>query len=213
MKIGDSTSGQRAVYEVGMTGIPVYNVNNNCSTGSTALILAKQLIETGDNDCVMALGFEKMERGSLGNKFNDRTNPLDKHFLEMSELEGFGAGPPAAQLFGNAGEEHMKKYGSKPEHFAKIAYKNHKHSVNNPYSQFRDEYTLDQIKNSPVVHRVLTKLQCCPTSDGSACCILASEKFVKKHKLEAQAIEILGMEMVTDMPSSFSKSSINLVGK
>lgn len=195
-----------------MTGIPVYNVNNNCSTGSTALILAKQLIETGNNDCVMALGFEKMERGSLGVKFNDRTNPLDKHFLEMSEMVGFGAGPPAAQMFGNAGEEHMQKYGSKPEHFAKIAYKNHKHSVNNPYSQFRDEYTLDQIKNSPVVHRVLTKLQCCPTSDGSACCILASESFVKKHKLEAQAIEILGMEMVTDMPSSFSKSSINLVG-
>lgn len=78
----------------------------------------------------------------------------------MSDLVGFSAAPPAAQLFGNAGEEHMKLYGSKPEHFAKIAYKNHKHSVNNPNSQFRDEYTLDQIKNSPNVHRVLTKLQC-----------------------------------------------------
>lgn len=146
-----------------MTGIPVYNVNNNCSTGASALFLAKQLIENGQNDCIMALGFEKMERGSLSNKYNDRTNPLDKHMLEMNDLVGFSAGPPAAQLFGNAGEEHMKRYGSKPEHFAKIAYKNHKHSVNNPYSQFRDEYTLDQIKNSTVVHRVLTKLQCCPT--------------------------------------------------
>lgn len=209
---GDSTSGQRAVYEIGMTGIPIYNVNNNCSTGATALILAKQLIETGANDCVMALGFEKMERGSLGAKFTDRTSPMDKHFLAMSEMRGFEAGPPTAQLFGNAGIEHMEKYGSKPEHFAKIAYKNHKHSVNNPYSQFRDEYTLDQIKNSMAIHKnVLTKLQCCPTSDGAACCIVASESFVKKHKLEAQAVEILGMEMATDLPSTFD-NSINLVG-
>lgn len=62
---GESTSGQRALYEVGMTGIPVYNVNNNCATGSTALMLAKQLVETGNNDCVLAVGFEKMEPGSL----------------------------------------------------------------------------------------------------------------------------------------------------
>jgi sterol carrier protein 2 len=82
---GDSTSGQRALYEVGMTGIPVYNVNNNCSTGASALLLAKQLVETGNNDCVMALGFEKMERGSLSNKYDDRTNPLGekKQLIEM----------------------------------------------------------------------------------------------------------------------------------
>jgi len=210
---GDSTSGQRAIYEVGMTGIPIYNVNNNCSTGSSALYLAKQLIENGQNDCIMALGFEKMERGSLSNKYNDRTNPMDKHMLEMSEMVGFGPAPPTAQLFGNAGVEHMKKYGSKPEHFAKIAYKNHKHSVNNPYSQFRDEYTLDQIKNSPMIHAPLTKLQCCPTSDGSACCIVASEDFVRSHKLEAQAVEIIGMEMATDFASTLnSKSSIVLIG-
>jgi len=210
---GDSTSGQRAIYEIGMTGIPIYNVNNNCSTGSTALILAKQLIENGQNDCIMALGFEKMERGSLSNKYNDRTIPMDKHMMAMSEWVGFGTGPHTAQLFGNAGVEHMQKYGSKPEHFAKIAYKNHKHSVNNPYSQFQDEYTLDQVKNSQVIHKILTKLQCCPTSDGSACCIVASEDFVRSHKLEAQAVEMVGMEMATDFESTFSeKSSIKLIG-
>ncbi|CAG9802354.1 unnamed protein product [Chironomus riparius] len=210
---GESCSGQRALYQMGMTGIPIYNVNNNCSTGASALILAKQLIETGKNDCVLALGFEKMERGSLGTKWNDRTVPLDKHFELMIDMEGMSTAPPASQLFGNAGEEHMKKYGSKPEHFAKIAYKNHKHSVNNPYSQFQDEYTLEQIKASPQVHRVLTKLQCCPTSDGSACCIVASENFVRKHKLESQAVEIVAMEMNTDFESTFNeKSSIKLVG-
>src|SRR3989338_571363 len=76
---GDSTCGQRAVYELGMTGIPIYNVNNNCSTGSTAVLLAKQLIEGGQAECVLALGFEKMERGSLGSKFTDRTNTMDRH--------------------------------------------------------------------------------------------------------------------------------------
>jgi sterol carrier protein 2 len=198
---------------MGMTGIPIYNVNNNCSTGASALILAKQLIETGQNDCVLALGFEKMERGSLGTKWNDRTIPLDRHFEVMIDTDGMTEAPPAAQLFGNAGMEHMKKYGSKPEHFAKIAYKNHKHSVNNPYSQFRDEYTLEQVKSSPTVHRVLTKLQCCPTSDGSAACIVASEDFVRRHKLESQAVEILAMEMCTDLESTFSeKSAIKLIG-
>ncbi|CRK94412.1 CLUMA_CG007919, isoform A [Clunio marinus] len=210
---GDSTSGQRALYEVGMSGIPIYNVNNNCSTGSSALFLAKQLIENGQNDCIMALGFEKMERGSLSQKFTDRTSPMDKHFQVMSETVGFGSAPPTPQMFGNAGEEHMRLYGSKPEHFAKIAYKNHKHSVNNPYSQFQEEYTFEQIQKSPVIYKLLTKLQCCPTSDGSACCIVASEEFVRRHGLEAQAVEIVGMEMSTDFATTFSsKSSIKLVG-
>lgn len=68
MLLGDSTCGQRSLYEVGMTGIPIFNVNNNCSTGASALIMAKQVIESGNADCVLAVGFEKMERGSLSSK-------------------------------------------------------------------------------------------------------------------------------------------------
>nr|CAD7458561.1 unnamed protein product [Timema tahoe] len=204
---GDSTCGQRALYLVGMTGMPIYNVNNNCSTGSTALFVAKQIIESGNADCVLALGFEKMERGSLSAKFLDRTNPLDRHVETMADIAGFTNSPVAAQIFGNAGAEHMAKYGTKPEHMAKIAYKNHKHSVNNPYSQFQDEYTLEQILSSPQIFGPLTKLQCCPTSDGSAAAILASEDFVHLHGLESQAVEIVGMEMATDLPSTFSDNS------
>lgn len=84
---GDSTSGQRALYEVGLSGCPIYNVNNNCSTGATALMLAKQIVE-GGADCVLAVGFEKMERGSLSSKFMDRTNPMDKHVELMADLAG-----------------------------------------------------------------------------------------------------------------------------
>ncbi|KAG8234264.1 hypothetical protein J437_LFUL016024, partial [Ladona fulva] len=188
---GDSTSGQRAIYEVGMTGIPVINVNNNCSTGSTALFMAKQIIESGNADC-----------------FPERTSPMDKHVQLMAELAGFTGSPVAAQLFGNAGKEHMEKYGTKPEHLAKIAYKNHKHSVNNPYSQFQTEYSLDQIQKSPQIFGPLTKLQCCPTSDGAAAAVLASENFVHKHGLEDQAVEIIGMEMCTDLPSTFEENSL-----
>ncbi|XP_053394747.1 sterol carrier protein 2-like isoform X3 [Mercenaria mercenaria] len=210
---GDSTCGQRALYQLGMTGIPVYNVNNNCATGSTALVMAKQLIQGGMADCVMALGFEKMQRGSLKATFTDRASPMSKHVQVNKETYGRGTGPLAAQMFGNAGREHMEKYGTKPEHFAKIAWKNHKHSTNNPYSQFQDYYTLDQIQASPKVHDPLTKLQCCPTSDGSAAAILCSEEFVHKHNLESQAVEIVAMEMATDLPSAFKdKSCIKMVG-
>jgi acetyl-CoA acetyltransferase len=209
---GDSTAGQRAVYTLGLTGIPIYNVNNNCATGSTALFMAKQFVEASIADCVLALGFEKMEKGSLGIKFTDRVNPMDKHAQAMIEKRGFEKAPPAAQFFGNAGREHMEKYGTTAEHFAKIGWKNHKHSVNNPYSQFQDEYSLEDIKNAPMIFDPLTKLQCCPTSDGAGAAILCSEDFVKQNGLQDQAVEIVGMAMTTDTASSFSDSSIKLVG-
>ena len=120
---GDSTCGQRAIYEVGLTGIPVFNVNNNCSTGSTALMLAKQAIEGGIAECVLVVGFEQMEKGALAAKWNDRTNPLDKHAGTMNALQGFTAAPPAAQMFGGAGREHSWKYGTKRETFAKVSAK------------------------------------------------------------------------------------------
>ena len=210
---GESTCGERALYGLGMTGIPIYNVNNNCSTGSTALFMAKQFIEGGIADCVMALGFEKMEKGSLGAKYTDRINPMDKHVQLMADLRGFAPSPPAAQMFGNAGREHMERYGTTALQFAKIGWKNHKHSVNNPYSQFQDEYSLEGILSAPMVYEPLTKLQCCPTSDGSGAAILASADFVKKHGLENKAVEILGMAMATDFASTFSeRSCIKMVG-
>jgi len=210
---GDSTCGQRAFYELGHPGIPIYNVNNNCSTGSTALFMAKQFVEGGLAECAMALGFEKMEKGSLGVKYTDRTNPMDKHFKLMIELRGFAKAPGAPQFFGNAGREHMEKYGTTAEQFAKIGWKNHKHSVNNPYSQFQDEYSLEDILAAPMVYEPLTKLQCCPTSDGAGAAIVASEDFVRTHGLEQRAVEIVGQAMATDFDSSFDqKSMIKAVG-
>jgi acetyl-CoA acyltransferase len=210
---GESTSGQRAVYGLGLTGIPVVNVNNNCSTGSSALYMARQAIRGGLADCALALGFEKMEKGSLGVKYTDRTNPIDKHMMKMFEVREPEQSPFAPQMFGNAGREHMERYGSEPDHYAWIGWKNHKHSVNNPYAQFQDEYSIDDIKAAKMIHEPLTKLQCSPTSDGSGCAVVASERFVDEHDLWDQAIEIAGQAMVTDMQSTFSEgSSIKIVG-
>ncbi len=209
---GDSTSGQRALYELGLTGLPVVNVNNNCSTGSSALFLARQAVRGGLVDCAIALGFEKMERGSLAAKYTDRTNPMDRHDQAMHKVYPRADAPHAPQTFGNAGREHMERYGSTPEHFAWIGYKNHKHSVNNPYAQFQLEYTLEEVISAREIYAPLTLLQCSPTSDGSACAIVASERFVDEHELWDRAIEIAGQAMVTDFPTSFESSPIRIVG-
>ncbi|MFC4372868.1 lipid-transfer protein [Nocardia halotolerans] len=209
---GESTSGQRAVYELGLTGIPVVNVNNNCSTGSTALYLAAQAIRGGLAECTLALGFEKMQKGSLGSTFDDREQPMMRHLLALAELQEF-AMPPAPYMFGAAGTEHMQRYGTTAEQFAKIGVKNHRHSVNNPYAQFQKEYSLEEVLEAKQIYGPLTKLQCSPTSDGSGAVILANEAFVDRHDLADRAVEIVGQAMVTDLQSTFStESAINLVG-
>ncbi len=210
---GDSTCGQRAVYGLGLTGVPVVNVNNNCSTGSTALYLARQAVKGGLADCALALGFEKMERGSLSAKYTDRTNPMDRHMQALLELRQWEDAPPAPQMFGAAGREHMERYGSEPEHYAWIGWKNHHHSAGNPFAQFQTDYTLAQIEEAPEIYAPLTKLQCSPTSDGSAAAIVASERFVEEHGLGDRAIELAGQAMVTDLSSTFdARSSIRVVG-
>jgi acetyl-CoA acyltransferase len=211
---GDSSAGERAIYELGMTGIPIANVNNNCSTGSTALFLAARAIRGGLADCVLAIGFEKMQPGSLSMMFEDREQPLNKHMEALAKIST-PAAPFAAWMFGAAGVEHMQKYGSTPEHFAKIAEKNHRHSTNNPYAQFQDEYTLAQIQEAKMIYEPmeLTRLQCSPTSDGSGAAIVVSEEFVEKHGLAGQAVEIVGQAMVTDMKSTFdTHTARDLVG-
>ena len=208
---GESTSGQRALYELGLSGIPIVNVNNNCSTGSTALYLAAQAIRGGLADCTIALGFEKMKPGSLEATWGDRTNPMDKQIVALAEIAEF-AFPPAPWMFGAAGREHMKQYGSTAEHFAKIGHKNHKHSVNNPFAQFQDEYTLEDILAARMIYDPLTKLQCSPTSDGSAAAILASEAFVDKHGLAGQATEIVGQAMTTDFQDTFDGTAKGIIG-
>jgi acetyl-CoA acetyltransferase len=209
---GDSTCGQTALYELGMTGVPVLNVNNNCSSGSSALYTARKFIQGGLYDCVLALGFEKMERGSLKGHWSDRVAPMKPLVKAMWSKRGRSDAPVAPQMFGNAGREYMETYGVTPETLAKIGVKNHRHSVNNPNSQFQAEYSLDEVLAAPMVYDPLTKLQCCPTSDGGAAVVLASERFVREHELWDQAVEIVGQAMTTDGQDTFDGSDKALVG-
>lgn len=213
---GDSACGQRALYQLGLTQIPIVNVNNNCSTGSSALYLARQAIETG-LDCAMAVGFEKMAAGSLSSSWNDRTNPIDQIVQVMSDLRGVENAPLTPQIFANAGIEYLEKYGGNPQVFNLIAEKSHNHSTLNPYAQFRMPATLEQVNNARKVVGPLTLLHCSPTSDGAGCAILASESFVRKHGLMDQAVEIVAQSLATDSTSAFdpsgkTKSCIQVAG-
>jgi acetyl-CoA acetyltransferase len=208
---GDSTCGQRAVYEVGLTGIPVFNVNNNCSTGSTALMLAKQAIEGGIVDCAIAIGFEQMEKGALGAKWNDRTSPVDKHADVMNRVQGFNAAPPTAQMFGGAGREYRWRYGTKRETFAKVAEKARKHAAKNPFALFKETLSVDDIMASPEIFDPLTRFQCCPPTCGAAAAILASDDFAKKKGID-KPVWIAAQAMTTDYESTFGDSMIKMIG-
>ncbi len=209
---GDSTCGQAAVYRLGMSGIPVINVNNNCSTGSTALFLARQAIEGGVAECVLALGFEQMNPGALGAVFEDRPNPLEKFIESADEIEGKSEVPVALRLFGGAGLEHQKKYGTRDETFARVSQKARLHAKHNPRAIFRDEVSIEEVLSSPPMHGVLTRLQCCPPTCGAAAALLTSEKFAKTHGLRSD-VKITGQSMTTDFPSSFEgKTMMQIVG-
>lgn len=209
---GDSTCGQRAIYDVGLTGIPVFNVNNNCSTGSTALFLGRQAVEGGLAECVIVVGFEKMEKGALGSKYTDRTNPLEYHATVMNKLQGFTAAPPAAQMFGGAGREYRWKYGTKRETFAKVASKARKHAANNPYALFNQQLSVEEVLASDEVFDPLTRFQCCPPTCGAAAAVLCSDEFAKKHGIE-RPVYIAAQSMTTDYKTSFEDDSmIKMVG-
>ncbi|WP_353942262.1 lipid-transfer protein [Streptomyces sp. HUAS MG91] len=212
-----STAGQRAAYELGLTGVPVYNVNNNCATGSTALMMARQFVEGGISDCVLALGFEKMQRGALGGGADGgdfKTSPVARHYGIMAARHGFEMSPPTAQIFGDAAREHMEKHGTTPAQLAAVGAKNHRHSVNNPYAQFQDAYTVDEILAAKTIHTPLTKLQCSPTSDGAAAAVVVSERFVEERGLGEKAVEIVAQSMTTDTEESFASGScVDVVGQ
>jgi acetyl-CoA acyltransferase len=208
---GDSTCGQNALYGVGLTGIPVVNVNNNCSTGSSALWLARQAVESGAAECVLALGFEQMQRGALGSNWNDRPSPFERFDEVLSKLQGESDAPMAPRYFGGAGAEYAERYGMNTDVFARIAVKARTHAANNPYSVFRDPISLEDVLGSPKIYDFLTRLQCCPPTCGAAAAVLCTPEFAARHGLRAD-VAIAAQAMTTDRPSSFETDLMKLVG-
>ena len=210
---GDSTAGQKALYGVGMTGIPVVNVNNNCSTGSTALFLARQAVGSGAADCALAVGFEQMAPGALTAQFPDRPTPFDAFDRETNALVGHPEIPLAIRYFGGAGLAHMKKYGTTMETFAQIRAKASRHAAHNPLALFRKEVTADDVLASPVLMEgVMTRLMACPPTCGAAAAVLVSEDFARRHGQNAK-VAIAAQAMTTDTPDTFTAHDMmELVG-
>ncbi|CAD6525904.1 3-ketoacyl-CoA thiolase [Paraburkholderia hiiakae] len=197
---GDSTAGQRALYHVGMTGLPIINVNNNCSTGSTGLYLARQAIESGAIDVALVVGFEQMNAGALGSYFTDRPLPLDLFFGQCDRLGVPPEVPPALRIFGGAGLEHMKRFGTKIDAFAKIRAKASRHAANNPLAVFRQVVTPEEVLADKVMWPgVMTRLMACPPTCGAAAAVLCSEDYAKKHGLDSR-VWIAAQALTTDRP-------------
>jgi acetyl-CoA acetyltransferase len=192
-----------------LTGVPVINVNNNCSTGATALFLARQAVAFGAAECVLALGFEQMERGALLAKFTDRPEPMREFGRRMEELQGRADAPFPAQLFGGAGRAHMRAFGTRPDTFAKIAVKARRHAAKNPYAIFREELSEEQILASPMIFDPLTRLQCCPPTCGAAAVVVCTADFARKHGLKG--VSIVSQALTTDSRGTFQDGDMRQV--
>ncbi|MBM4186678.1 MAG: lipid-transfer protein [Gemmatimonadetes bacterium] len=210
---GDSCSGQRALYGVGLTGVPIVNVNNNCSTGSTALFLARQAVASGAVECALALGFEQMVPGPLTKTYQDRPTPTDEFVAAVDRTVGVDKSAPIApQYFAAAGRQHMERFGTKPATFAKISVKARRHAANNPFALFREPVTEEEVLASPAVAPPLTRLQCCPPTCGAAAAVVCSEEFARSRGLSG-TVRIVAQAMTTDIDGTFdSGDMLRVVG-
>jgi|TARA_R110002020_G_scaffold57596_5_gene158448 acetyl-CoA acetyltransferase len=208
---GDSTCGQRALYQVGMTGIPVFNVNNNCSTGSSALFLARQAVESGAVECALALGFEQMQAGAIGAMFGDRVSPFQSFDDATDDIVGDNGLPLALRYFGGAGKAHMDEFGTTLETFAKIRAKASRHAAKNPVALFRKEVTPEEVLADKLIWPgVMTRLMACPPTCGAAAAIVCSKAFADRHGLDS-SVRIAAQAMTTDGPETFNSHDMREV--
>lgn len=207
---GDSTCGQHALYDVGQTGIPVVNVNNNCSSGSSAIYLARQAVEAGAVDCVLAFGFEEMQPGALTSAWDDREDPLLR-CNDVLDQQGYANSPVALRCFGAAGRAYMDRYQADSSLFAKIGVKTRNHAINNPFSLFNTPITEAEILGGKVLYDdYLTRYMACPPTCGAAAAVICSEKFARQRGI-TEGVMIIGQAMSTDVPESWA-DPISLVG-
>jgi acetyl-CoA acetyltransferase len=210
---GDSTAGQAAIYGVGLSGIPIFNVNNNCATGSSALFLARQAVGSGSVECAIALGMEQMVPGALKGMYEDRPSPMQRFLDSMTENQGYERDVPrAAQYFGGAGHDYMRQYGIRADTFGRISVKARQHAARNPLAVFKQTLTLDEVMASPKVFDILTRFQCCPPTCGAAAAVVCSADFARKYSLN-MGVVIVAQAMTTDRPSTFDSHDMRkLVG-
>lgn len=202
----DSCAGQAALYHVGITGVPIFNVNNNCGSGSSAFYLAAQAVKSGAVECALAVGFEEMPPGAIDVVFPETTSPLRRHTEAVGRLMGLTEAemqmPPAVVMFGCQVDATKEQYGIGDEVLAQIAMKARNHAKHNPYAIFRDPISLQSIMESPVIYRGLKRNYACPPSCGGAAAIVCSEAFAKKHGID-DSVQVIGQGACSDSKEYF----------
>ena len=211
---GDSCSGQAALYHIGINGIPVFNVNNNCASGSTAFALAVQAVESGTVDCALALGFEEMPPGAVNLVFPEKTSPLQRHCDAVANLLDLADDaqrlPPAVFMFGCQIELLREQYGVSEKALARIAIKARRHAAHNPNAIFREALTEEQILAGEPVYRGLRKLFACPPSCGAAAAVVCSEEFARRHGISAD-IRLIGKGWCSDRAEFFESNVLDVM--
>jgi len=209
---GATTCGQRAIYEIGKTGIPVINVRNACATGSSALLLARQAVASGMADVALAFGFEEMNPGPLVSE-DFRVSPVDLIIQRFNELEyDVNATFPTPGFFGAAGKEYLDRYNASPQIFAEVAVKTRRHAANNPMALFQKPITVEEVMAAPVLYGdYLTRLMACPPTCGAAAAVVVSDRFARERGID-RLVEIAGQALGTDSEASFD-NAVNLVGR
>ena len=164
-----ATSGARILKPLGATGIPICDIEAACASGGIALSQAMLGIQAGAFDIVMVLGTEKMPRG-----FMDPSMIFDKWQIQM----GMDTNP---SYWAMRARRHMHEYGTTDIHIAKVAHKNHKNSVHNPYSMYQKEFSMEQILNSVLVCDPIRLLEICAPNEGAAAVILCAKDKAAKY--------------------------------
>lgn len=210
---GDSCAGQAALYHVDINGIPIFNVTNNCASGSSAFALATQAVESGAVDCALALGFEQMMPGAIDMIFPDRPSPLARHedavARAMNLTEEERAAPPAVAMFA-AQVDAMLQAGVSEETIASISCKARQHAVHNPNAIFREPLTVEEILAMPPVFRNLRKLYACPPSCGAAAVIVCTEAFARTHGVRSD-VSLIGKGWCSDKKQYFNGSVMDVM--
>ncbi|HEY6645403.1 thiolase C-terminal domain-containing protein [Povalibacter sp.] len=209
----DSCAGQTALYHVGITGIPIYNVNNNCSSGSSAFALAAQAVAGGSVECALAVGFEQMDRGAIDLAFPHKTSPFARHHAALRDAHGLSDDemklPPALSMFG-CQVEAIEALGVTAETLAGIAVKSRNHAAKSPYAIFREPLTVADILDTPPIFRTMRRLYACPPSCGAAAVIVCSESFARRHGLRSD-VALVGQGISSDLSSGLAGGVMDIM--
>jgi len=198
------TVGQFILMPLGPTGIPIFNVDNGCAGGTTAMILARQAIGAGIYDIVLIVGIQKMGKGVLGPEILDlpETDRIQRNMGLLS----------LPSKYAMIARRHMEEYGTTVEQLAQVSVKNHKHGALNPYSHHQREFTLEEVLGSRMISDPLTLYQCAPTGDGVAALVLCAEdiaqKYSSKSKVKMAGAALCSQVYVPDDPTSIHAFTI-----